>query len=265
MSGHSKWSTIKHKKAAKDAKRGKLFTKLIKEITVAARLGGGDISGNPRLRTAVATARENSLPSENIERAIKRGTGELEGVNYEEVQYEGYGPGGVAILCNAMTDNRNRTVADLRRIFDKSGGNMGAAGCVAWMFSKRGLITVEHDKIDEERLIELALDAGADDVKDAGDVFEIVTAPDAFDAVRAALQAATVPLRQCRGHDDAAERRVGHRQGRRADPALARGTRRPRRRADGGLQRRHPAGGAGTAQRSVRRGVIRQTDGAMRA
>jgi YebC/PmpR family DNA-binding regulatory protein len=193
MSGHSKWSTIKHKKAAKDAKRGKLFSKLIKEITVAARLGGGDVS-NPRLRTAVTTARENSLPNENIERAIKRGTGELEGVNYEEIQYEGYGPGGVAILCNAMTDNRNRTVADLRRIFDKSGGNMGAAGCVAWMFSKRGLITVEHDKIDEERLMELALDAGADDVKDAGDVFEIVTAPDAFDAVRAALQAATVPL-----------------------------------------------------------------------
>ena len=194
MSGHSKWSTIKHKKAAKDAKRGKLFSKLIKEITVAARLSGGDISGSPRLRTAVATARENSLPSENIERAIKRGTGELEGVNYEEIQYEGYGPGGVAILCNAMTDNRNRTVADLRRIFDKSGGHMGAAGCVAWMFSKRGLITVEHDKIDEERLMELALDAGADDVKDAGDVFEIVTAPDAFDTVRAALQEATVPL-----------------------------------------------------------------------
>jgi YebC/PmpR family DNA-binding regulatory protein len=194
MSGHSKWSTIKHKKAAKDAKRGKLFSKLIKEITVAARLGGGDLSSNPRLRTAVTTARENSLPNENIERAIKRGTGELEGVSYEEVQYEGYGPGGVAILCNALTDNRNRTVADLRRIFDKSGGHMGAAGCVAWMFSKRGLITVEQDKIDEERLMELALDAGADDVKDAGDVFEVVTAPDAFETVRAALHAANVPL-----------------------------------------------------------------------
>src|SRR6266481_463815 len=165
MSGHSKWSSIKHKKAIKDAKRGKQFTKYIKEITVAARLGGGDINANPRLRTAVTTARTNSMPADNIDRAIKKGTGELEGVNYEEVNYEGYGPGGAAIMASTVTDNRNRTVSELRRIFEKHGGNMGAAGCVAWMFSKRGLLTVEHGKADEERLMELALEAGADDVK----------------------------------------------------------------------------------------------------
>jgi YebC/PmpR family DNA-binding regulatory protein len=194
MSGHSKWSTIKRKKGAADAKRGKVFTKIIKEIIIAARSGGGDINANPRLRTAVLAAKAENMPRDNIDRAIKKGTGELEGVNYEEVQYEGYGPGGVAILLNVLTDNRNRTVAEVRRVFDKNGGHMGAAGCVAWMFSKRGLITVEHDKIDEERLMELALEAGADDVKDAGDVFEVVTAPDAFETVRAALHAANVPL-----------------------------------------------------------------------
>jgi YebC/PmpR family DNA-binding regulatory protein len=194
MSGHSKWSSIKHKKAAKDAKRGKLFTKLIKEITVSARLGGGDINGNPRLRTAVLTARENSMPTENIERAIKRGTGELEGVHYEEVNYEGYGPGGVAIMANTLTDNRNRTVAELRRVFEKHGGNIGAAGCVAWMFQKQGLVTVEQGKAEEERLMEIALDAGADDVRDAGGVFEVVTAPDTFEAVKSALTAAGIDL-----------------------------------------------------------------------
>ena len=144
MSGHSKWSTIKHKKAAKDAKRGKIFTKLIKEITVAARLGGGDINANPRLRTAVLAARAQSMPSDTIDRAIKKGTGELEGVNYEEVAYEGYGPGGVAVMVEALTDNRNRTVAELRNIFDKCGGNLGTTGSVGWMFTKRGLITVER-------------------------------------------------------------------------------------------------------------------------
>lgn len=190
MSGHSKWSSIKHKKAIKDAKRGKQFTKFIKEITVAARLGGGDINANPRLRTAVTTARENSMPNDNIERAIKKGTGELEGVNYEEVNYEGYGPGGVAIMASALTDNRNRTVAELRRVFEKHGGNMGAAGCVAWMFSKRGLIAVEHGKAEEERLMEIALEAGADDVKDAGEIFEIDTTPENFEAVKTALQTA---------------------------------------------------------------------------
>jgi YebC/PmpR family DNA-binding regulatory protein len=194
MSGHSKWHSIRHKKAAKDAKRGKLFTKLIKEITVAARLGGGDLSANPRLRTAVQTAREHSMPMENIERAIKRGTGELEGANYEEVQYEGYGPGGVAILVQAMTDNRNRTVAEIRRLFEKAGGSLGASGCVAWMFKKRGVITVQKDQVDEDRLMEVALEAGAEDVSDADDTFEVLTAPETFEAVKTALQEAKIPI-----------------------------------------------------------------------
>ena len=194
MSGHSKWSSIKHKKAAKDAKRGKLFTKLIKEITVAARLGGGDINANPRLRTAVTTARENSMPNDNIERAINKGTGELEGVHYEEVNYEGYGPGGAAIMASVLTDNRNRTVSELRRVFEKHGGNMGAAGCVAWMFHKRGLFTVEKDKVDEERLIDVSLDAGADDVIDSGDIFEVVTPLESFEAVKSALAGANIPF-----------------------------------------------------------------------
>lgn len=192
MSGHSKWSSIKHKKAAKDAKRGKLFTKFIKEITVAARLGGGDINANPRLRTAVTTARENSMPNDNIDRAIKKGTGELEGVHYEEVNYEGYGPGGAAIMASVLTDNRNRTVSELRRIFEKHCGNMGAAGCVAWMFHKRGVLIVDKAVADEERLMETALDAGADDVTDSGDGFEVVTTPDQFEAVKAALQTAGI-------------------------------------------------------------------------
>ena len=194
MSGHSKWSSIKHKKAAKDAKRGKLFTKLIKEITVAARMGGGDINANPRLRTAVTTARENSMPNDNIDRAVKKGTGELEGVHYEEVNYEGYGPGGAAIMASVLTDNRNRTVSELRRVFEKHGGNIGAAGCVAWMFHKRGLFTVEKDKADEERLIDVSLDAGADDIIDSGDIFEVVTPPESFEAVKAALTGASIPF-----------------------------------------------------------------------
>ncbi|HJU63608.1 MAG TPA: YebC/PmpR family DNA-binding transcriptional regulator, partial [Candidatus Binatia bacterium] len=174
MSGHSKWSTIKHKKAAKDAKKGRLFTRLIKEITVAARMGGGDINSNPRLRTAVITARTNSMPSDNIDRAIKKGTGELEGVSYEEIQYEGYGPGGAAILAQVLTDNKNRTVSEIRRLFAKHGGNLGETGCVAWMFDKKGVITVERSRIDEDRLMGLALEAGAEDVKDEGDLFEVV-------------------------------------------------------------------------------------------
>jgi len=193
MSGHSKWSSIKHKKAVKDARRGKLFSKLIKELTVAARLGGGDTNANPRLRTAVQTARANSMPNENIERAIKKGTGELEGATYEEVSYEGYGPGGVAILCSVVTDNRNRTVADVRRLFEKHGGSLGTAGCVAWMFHKRGVISVAQSSADEERIMEVALDAGADDVTDSGDgCCEVVTAPETFEAVRAALQGAGI-------------------------------------------------------------------------
>jgi len=192
MSGHSKWSTIKHKKAAKDAKRGKLFTKLIKEITVAAKLGGSDINANPRLRTAVTAARQNSMPTDNIERAIKKGTGELEGVTYEEVSYEGYGPGGAAVLAMVMTDNRNRTVAEIRRVFTKHGGSLGESGCVAWMFHQKGVITVEKSQADEERLIELALEAGADDVVEDGDTYQITTAPDAFEPVKDALDKAKI-------------------------------------------------------------------------
>jgi len=192
MSGHSKWSTIKHKKAAKDAKRGKVFTKLIKEITVAARLGGGDIKGSPRLRTAVLAARSQSMPSDTIDRAIKKGTGELEGVNYEEVTYEGYGPSGVAVLVEALTDNRNRTVADLRNIFDKCGGNLGTSGSVAWMFTKRGLLAVDRAGIDEDRVMEVALEAGADDVTDSGDILEILTTPEQFEAVKEAVESAGI-------------------------------------------------------------------------
>jgi YebC/PmpR family DNA-binding regulatory protein len=194
MSGHSKWSTIKHKKAAKDAKRGKIFTKLIKEITVAARMGGGDLNANPRLRTAVLTARQSSMPTDNIERAIKKGTGELEGVTYEEVTYEGYGPGGVAILVQTLTDNRVRTVADVRSILTKFAGNMGAAGSVGYLFSKRGLIAVERKGIDEDKVMETALEAGADDVREAGDLLEVLTAPESFSDVREALEKAAIPV-----------------------------------------------------------------------
>ncbi|HEU4345930.1 MAG TPA: YebC/PmpR family DNA-binding transcriptional regulator [Candidatus Binatia bacterium] len=188
MSGHSKWSTIKHKKAAKDAKKGKLFTKLIKEITVAARLGGGEIGSNPRLRTAVAAAKASSMPNENIERAIKKGTGELEGVHYEEIQYEGYGPGGAAILAQVLTDNKNRTVSEIRRLFAKHGGNLGETGCVAWMFEKKGLITVEKSQIEEDRLMGLVLEAGAEDVREEADLFEVLTQPDDFDGVKEKLE-----------------------------------------------------------------------------
>src|SRR5207302_6335730 len=187
MSGHSKWSSIKHKKALKDARRGKLFTKLIKEITVAARLGGGDINANPRLRTAVLTARQNSMPTDNIDRAIKKGTGDLEGVTYDEVTYEGYGPGGVAILVHALTDNRNRTVADVRSLIQKYGGNLGASGSVGWMFQKCGLVTVERRNLDEDRVMEVALEAGADDGRESGDILESVAAAGSFEAGQDAL------------------------------------------------------------------------------
>jgi YebC/PmpR family DNA-binding regulatory protein len=192
MSGHSKWSTIKHKKAAKDAKRGKLFSKLIKEIIVAAKLGGGDINANPRLRTAVTTAKASSVPNDNIDRAIKKGTGEIEGVQYEEIQYEGYGPGGAAVLVQAMTDNRNRTVSEIRHLFSRFGGNMGDSGCVAWMFQKRGVITVDKSVIDEDKLMEIALEAGAEDISEQDEVFEVATAPERFDTVKEALDVAGV-------------------------------------------------------------------------
>jgi YebC/PmpR family DNA-binding regulatory protein len=192
MSGHSKWSSIKHKKAARDAKRGKLFTKLIKEITIAARLGGGDLNSNPRLRAAVSAARAQSMPNDNIDRAIKKGTGELGGGHLEEVAYEGYGPGGVAIIADVLTDNRNRVVAELRFTFSKHGGNLGESGCVAWMFKKRGVIAVEKSVVDEDRLLEVALEAGADDVTGDTDTYSVLTGPETFGAVRDALEKANI-------------------------------------------------------------------------
>ncbi len=187
MSGHSKWSTIKHKKAAQDAKRGKIFTKLIKEITVAARLGGGDPAANPRLRAAIEAAKAANMPKNNIERAIKKGTGELEGVAYEEVTYEGYGPGGVAVLVETITDNRQRTVAEVRHIFAKRGGNLGEPGSVAWIFEKKGLIIVEKDKVDEDTLMAAALEAEAEDIQDSGSEWEIETSPEELAKVKKAL------------------------------------------------------------------------------
>jgi len=189
MSGHSKWSTIKRKKGAIDAKRGKVFTRLIKEITVAARTGGGDPDGNPRLRAAITTAKTENMPKDNIARAIKKGTGEIEGEVYEEILYEGYGPGGVAVLVECMTDNRNRTVADIRHYFSKSSGNLGESGCVAWMFEKKGVIQVDKSSYSEEELMDLALEAGADDVVEEENEYQIVTEPDDFEAVRGALEA----------------------------------------------------------------------------
>jgi len=194
MSGHSKWSSIKHKKGAADAKRGKAFTKLIKEITVAARMGGGDPDGNPRLRTAIAAAKAENMPKENIERGIKKGTGELEGVSYEETSYEGYGPGGVAVLVDCLTDNRNRSVADIKHLFERHGGNLGEPGCVAWIFEQKGLIVLERDKVDEEQLLDLALEAGAEDVMEEETEFEVITAPTDFEVVRKALEDADLPF-----------------------------------------------------------------------
>ena len=188
MSGHSKWATIKHKKAAVDARRGKVFTKLIRELTSAARMGGGDADSNPRLRTAVAAAKTANMPSDTIQRAIKKGTGELPGEVYEEITYEGYGAGGVAILVDVLTDNKNRTVAEIRHLFAKHGGNLGETGCVAWMFARKGLITLNTNQIDEDTLLELVLEAGGDDIKTEADVYEIVTAPEAFEDVRSALE-----------------------------------------------------------------------------
>ena len=195
MSGHSKWATTKHKKAAADSKRGKSFTKLIKEITVSARLGGGDPDGNPRLRTAIQKSKEQNMPADNIKRAIMKGTGELPGVSYEEILYEGYGPGGTAMLVDIMTDNKNRTVAEIRHVFSKHGGNMGEAGCVGWMFHKAGYIVVDRNKADEDTLLTLALEAGADDMKsDDPDQFEILTTPGHLERVRSALETKGVPI-----------------------------------------------------------------------
>jgi YebC/PmpR family DNA-binding regulatory protein len=195
MSGHSKWATTKHRKAAVDAKRGKLFSKLIKEITVAAKQGGGSPDGNPRLRAAVDRAKEVNMPAENIKRAIQKGTGELPGMSFEETTYEGYGPGGVAILLDAMTDNKNRTTAEIRHLFAKHGGNLGEAGCVSWMFHKKGHLLVSKAKIDEERLMALALEAGAEDLKtDEEEHYEVMTRPADFERVKQSLLDQGVPL-----------------------------------------------------------------------
>ncbi|MDF1613720.1 YebC/PmpR family DNA-binding transcriptional regulator [Desulfurivibrio dismutans] len=188
MAGHSKWANIKHRKGAADAKRGKVFTRLIKEIIVAARLGGGDIDGNPRLRTAVAAAKAENMPKENIERAIKKGSGELEGVSYEEITYEGYGPGGVAVMVECMTDNRVRTVADVRFMFSKAGGNLGESNCVSWMFDRKGQILVDREVISEDELMEAAIEAGAEDVVTEEGTYQVLTDPDDFAAVSEALQ-----------------------------------------------------------------------------
>jgi YebC/PmpR family DNA-binding regulatory protein len=194
MSGHSKWSTIKHKKGAADAKRGKVFTRIIKEMTVAARLGGGDIEGNPRLRAAVAEAKASNMPKDNIDRAIKRGTGELEGAIYEEVTYEGYAPGGVAIIVEALTDNTNRTTPEIRHMFEKHGGNLGTPGSVRFQFEKKGYFAIEKSATSEDKLMEVALEAGADDLQtDDADIFEVYTAPANFEAVRQALESNKIP------------------------------------------------------------------------
>ena len=196
MAGHSKWKQIKHYKAATDAKRGALFTKLIREITVAAKAGGGDPAGNARLRTAIEAAKAKSMPKENIDRAIKKGTGELEGVDYQDVTYEGYGPGGAALIIEALTDNPTRTVADVRHKFSRGGGNMGASNSVAWMFERKGQLYVDASKVGEDALIEAALDAGAEDVANEGDQYTVTTSPADLHAVRAALEAKRITVRE---------------------------------------------------------------------
>lgn len=194
MAGHSKWANIKHRKGAEDIKRGKIFTKLTKEIIVAARMGGGDPNANPRLRAAIQSAKSNNLPKDKVERAIKKGTGELEGVNYEETNYEGYGPGGAAVLVESMTDNKNRAVSEIRHIFSKHGGKLGENGCVDWMFDKKGWIAVNKSNADEETLMTVALDAGAEDIREEDpENYEIITPPDAFEDVKAALNEAGIP------------------------------------------------------------------------
>jgi YebC/PmpR family DNA-binding regulatory protein len=193
MSGHSKWSTIKRKKEKADAQRGKIFTKLIREIITAARMGGGDEEANPRLRTAIMAAKAANMPHSNIEKAIKKGTGELPGVVYEEKMYEGYGPGGVAILIDTLTDNSNRTTSEVRHLLTKNNGNLGEVGCVSWMFEKKGLLAVKHQDCDEDRLMEIVLDSGADDMTIEEDVYEIVSSPESFNAIKDALDAQEIP------------------------------------------------------------------------
>ena len=190
MSGHSKWANIKHRKAAVDAKRGKVFTKLIRELTVAAKHGGGDAESNPRLRTAISAAKNQNMPNDTIDRAIKRGTGEIGGDDFQELSYEGYGPGGSAVLVQTLTDNKNRTVSDIRRIFTKHGGSLGENGCVAWMFHMKGRIAFEKDKVEEDRIIEIALEAGAEDVVTEESELVVITPPEEFETVKSAIEGA---------------------------------------------------------------------------
>jgi YebC/PmpR family DNA-binding regulatory protein len=192
MSGHSKWATIKHKKGALDAKRGKIFTRLIKEITIAARSGGGDPDGNPRLRSAIAAAKAENMPADNIKRAVQRGTGEIPGLQYEEISFEGYGPGGVAVIVDCTTDNRNRAVSEIRHTFSKNGGNLGEPNSVRFMFSKKGVIAVAKEAADEEKLMNIVLEAGGDDLNDEGDTWEIITEPNAYEAVAQAIRDAKI-------------------------------------------------------------------------
>lgn len=194
MSGHSKWASIKHKKAAIDAKRGQLFTKVIKELTAAARAGGGNTETNIRLRTAIGKAKESNMPADNIDKAIKRGTGELPGITYEEATYEGYGPQGVALLIDIVTDNKNRTTAELRNIMSKKGGNMASAGSVSFLFQKKGYIAIENNAVEEDKLMNIVLDAGAEDLKSADKVYEITTQPQDFEAVKSAIEAKKIPI-----------------------------------------------------------------------
>ncbi len=201
MSGHSKWASIKHKKAAADSKRGKVFTKIIREIAVAAKVGGGDPDKNPRLRKAVNDARACNMPADNIKRAIMKGTGQLEGTSYEEVIYEGYGPGGVAIFVTTLTDNKNRTVSEIRHIFAKNGGQIGTQGCVAFRFKRQGYVVVAKDKADEDKLMEIALNAGAEDIRDEGDTWEIIMTPDKYETVLEAVKTAGIEI---------ADSNVGH-------------------------------------------------------
>ena len=193
MSGHSKWATIKHKKGATDAKRGKIFTRLIKEITIAAKAGGGDPDGNPRLRTAILAAKAENMPADNIKRAVQHGTGELEGLSYDEITYEGYGPGGVALIVEVLTDNKNRAVSEIRHAFSKNGGNLGAEGAVAWMFSKKAVISIAKDAANEDKLMEIVLESGAEDLNDEGENWEILADPADFETVTNALKAAKIP------------------------------------------------------------------------
>jgi YebC/PmpR family DNA-binding regulatory protein len=194
MSGHSKWHSIKHKKAAQDAKRGKIFTKIIRELAVAARIGGGDADANPRLRKAVSEAKAVNMPSDNIKKAIMKGTGQLEGVSYEEISYEGYGPGGVAIYVEALSDNKNRTVSELRHVFSRNGGNIGESGCVSWMFKRKGYIVVEQSKASEDELLDIILEAGAEDLREDGSNYEIFTTPENHEAVVNALKEHNIEL-----------------------------------------------------------------------